>query len=197
LSHDIKLVERVGSSRKAHAVRPPVQLSLSGLQALRSRVGGLPESDRASKQSASSHISPPANCLFTPPSFEITCPYHSHTLSPASALPRTVCVPRAILRGGLTSAVTPGPVWSSSSCFVTAAVVSPSSYEELLGTRLLLLFVKLRRDLAWHTSNRAACRTALVAQGSTMDRREQSTHCKVSARHCVSRVGPWGQRVWN
>lgn len=59
------------------------------------------------------------------------------TLSPSSALSRTVSTPRAILRGGLTSAVTPGPVWSSSSCFVTAAVVSPSSDEELLGIRLL------------------------------------------------------------
>lgn len=105
------------------------------------------------------------------------------TLSPTSALLRTVSTPRAILRGGLTSAVTPGPVWSSSSCFVTAAVVPPSSDEEVLGIRLLLLSVNLRRDLVWHTSNRAAWRTGLVAQGSTMDRRGQSTRCKVSSQH--------------
>jgi len=118
---------------------------------------------------------------FTSPSSGITWPYRSHRpYQPYRALS---VAPRAILRGGLTSAVTPGPVWSSSSCFVTAAVVSQSSYEELLGRRLLLLFVKLRRDLAWHTSNRAACRMALVAQGSTMGRREQSTHCKVSPQH--------------
>lgn len=97
-----------------------------------------------------------------------------------SALPRAVPASRRILRGGLTSAVTPGSVWSSSSCFVTAAVVSPSSYEEELVKRLLLLFMKLRRDLAWRTSNKAAWRMGQVAQGSTMDHREQNTHCKVS-----------------
>ena len=104
----------------------------------------------------------------------------SHPNQPYCALSTA---PRAILRGGLTSAVTPGPVWSSSSCFVTAAVVPPSSDEELLGIRLLLLTVKLRRDLVWHTSNRAAWRTGLAAQGSTMDPREQSTRCKVSPQH--------------
>ena len=114
------------------------------------------------------------------------CPSRSRahtTLPPTSALLRTATAPRAILRGGLTPAVTPGPVWFSSSYFVTVAVVSPSSDEEVLGIRLLLLFVKLRRDLVWHTSNRAAWRMVRVAQGSTMDRRGQSTHCKVSAQH--------------
>lgn len=101
--------------------------------------------------------------------------------------------PRAILRGGLTSAVTPGPVWSSSSCFVTAAVVPPSSDEEVLGIRLLLLFVKLRRDLVWHTSNRAAWRTGLAAQGSTMDPREQNTRCKVSSQHWA--LARWASRM--
>jgi hypothetical protein len=98
-------------------------------------------------------------------------------LQPCRALAKA---PPAILRGGLTSAVTPGPVWPSSSCFVTAAVVLQSSYEVVLGNRLLLPFVKLRCDLAWHTSNRAACRTALEPQGSTMGRRGRSTRCKVS-----------------
>jgi len=150
---------------------------------------------RASKQSAPFLIPLPPNYLFTSPPFEITCSYHSV----AHISPTAHCLtPRAILRGGLTSAVTPGPVWSSSSCFVTAAVVSPSSDEELLGIRLLLLFVKLRRDLVWHTSNRAAWRTGLVAQGSTMDRRGQSTRCKVSSQQWArGRDRPRGWRVWN
>ena len=118
----------------------------------------------------------------------------SHPNQPYCALSTA---PRAILRGGLTSAVTPGPVWSSSSCFVTAAVVPPSSDEELLGIRLPLLFVKLRRDLVWHTSNRAAWRMGLAAQGSTMDRRGQSTHCKVSSRHWAGMRQASGRRVCN
>ena len=136
---------------------------------------------RASRQSPPKPIPPNSK-----PSIHITSP-RDHVLielhcqhQPCRALSTA---PRAILRGGLTSAVTPGPVWSSSSCFVTAAVVPPSSDEEVLGIRLLLLFVKLRRDLVWHTSNRAAWRTGLAAQGSTMDPREQSTRCKVSSQH--------------
>lgn len=146
---------------------------------------------RASKQSAPSPIPP------SPPDypFDITTSRDHVSIQPRRPYQpyrALSTAPRAILRGGLTSAVTPGPVWSSSSCFVTAAVVPPSSDEELLGIRLLHLFVKLRRDLVWHTSNRAAWPTGLAAQGSTMDRREQSTRCKVSSQHwararCVSR----------
>lgn len=84
---------------------------------------------------------------FTPPSLEITCRHRTPThLSPTA---HCSSPPRAILRGGLTSAVTPGPVWPPSSCFVvTAAVVSLSRYEFGLGTSLLLLFVKLAA--IWH-----------------------------------------------
>ena len=143
---------------------------------------------RASKQSAPSPIPP------SPPDypFDITTSRDHVSIQPRRPYQpyrALSTAPRAILRGGLTSAVTPGPVWSSSSCFVTAAVVPTSSDEDLLRTRLLQLTVKLRRDLVWHTSNRAAWRTGLAAQGSTMDPREQSTRCKVSSQHRAS--GTW------
>jgi hypothetical protein len=103
--------------------------------------------------------------------------------SSTSALPRTVYKPPGNPPRRPHFRCYPGPSLASSSCFVTAAVVSQSSYEEVLGNRLLLLLVKLRRDRAWHTNNRAACRMAQALQESIMGHRGQSTRCRVRPIH--------------
>lgn len=77
-------------------------------------------------------------------------------------------------RRPLTPAVTPG--WSSSSSFVTPAVVRGLD-EGSLGRRLLSFSTTPRRHRAWHTSSRVGWRTALLGQGSIM---APSTRCKVS-----------------
>lgn len=116
-----------------------------------------------------SHHPPSRSRVHIPPQQPLPLSPNAHCLSPPGNPPR-----RPHFR------CYPGPSLVLELVLRHSCSVSQSDYEEVLGIRLLLLFVKLRCDLAWHTSNRAACRTALVAQGSTMGLKGQSTRCKVS-----------------